>query len=145
MKDLGVLVDKSPMSQKCTLVAKKINGLLGSIKKNVTSRSSEVLLPFYSALVRPHLELCVQFWAPQLNRDKKLLERVQLRATKIIRGLGHLSDKDRLREQGLFSLQKREVTLPVLTKQRSLPTPIICDSVNTYLTTIPFQVIVESI
>ncbi|KFW63963.1 hypothetical protein AS28_08918, partial [Pygoscelis adeliae] len=110
-KDLGVLVDeKLDMSQQCALAAQKVKCILGCIQSSVASRAREGTLPLCSALVRPPLEHCVQLWSPQHKKDTDLLERVQRRVTKMIRGMEQLCYEERLREElGLFSLERRRL------------------------------------
>ncbi|GAB0175516.1 mitochondrial enolase superfamily member 1 [Grus japonensis] len=106
---MGVLVDnKFSMSQQCALVAKKTNGILGCMKKTVASRSREVILLLYSALLRPHLEFCVQFWAPQFKKDMDILKKFQQKTMKMIKSLEHLSNEESLTELRLFNLEKTE-------------------------------------
>ena len=76
-KDLGILVDeKLDMSWQCALAAQKASRILGCVKRSVASRSREASLPLYSALVRPHLEYCIQLWVCQHKKDMDLLKQV---------------------------------------------------------------------
>ncbi|PKU29209.1 hypothetical protein llap_20487 [Limosa lapponica baueri] len=109
-KDLGVLVDeKLNVSRQCALAAQKAPHTLGCIPSSVASRARGGILPLCSALVRLHLGCCIQLWSPQHRKDMDLLERVQRRAMKMIRGLEPLCWEDRLRELGVFSLEKRRL------------------------------------
>ena len=103
--------EKLDMSQQCALAAQNAKNILGCIKRGVATRETDGAdcPPLYSAFVSPHLECCIQSWAPQYRKDVKMLKRVQRRAPKMIRGQEHVSYEERLRELGLFSLEKRRL------------------------------------
>jgi hypothetical protein len=107
-RDLGVIIHKSmSVSRQCCEAAKKANRAVGQIKRTVTERSKEVIVPLYKSLVRPQLEYCVEAWRPYLKKDISVLEKVQRRATKMIEGMHDLTYEERLRACKLPSLEER--------------------------------------
>ncbi|MBN3307225.1 GTD2A protein, partial [Amia calva] len=106
-KDLGVYVDASlSPSKQCGEAIKKSNRMLGYIVKSVEFKTREVMLRLYNALVRPHLEYCVQFWAPHFQKDIAALEAIQRRASRLFPGLSY---SERLSELNLFTLEQRRL------------------------------------
>ena len=102
------MYEKLDMSQHCVPTAQKANCILGYIKREVAGRVREGIVPLCSALIRAHLQDCIQAWDSQHKKDMELLV-IQRRAAMVIRGLEHLSYKEGLRELGLFSLEKRRL------------------------------------
>uniref|UniRef100_A0A8C5MT82 Reverse transcriptase domain-containing protein n=1 Tax=Leptobrachium leishanense TaxID=445787 RepID=A0A8C5MT82_9ANUR len=115
-KDLGIIIDfKLSNNVQCQTAAAKASKVLACIKRGVHSRDENIILPLYKSMVRPHLEYAVQFWAPVLKKDIIALEKVQRRATKLIRGKEGLSYEARLTSLNLFSLEKRRLRGDLIT------------------------------
>ena len=83
-KDLGVTMNANiKLSEQCRIAASKGNQVLGMIRRNITYKDESLIVPLYKAIVRPHLEYCIQAWSPYLRKDIDMLEKIQRRATKL--------------------------------------------------------------
>ena len=107
-KDLGVLIseDLKPKKQIANIV-KKANRLLGMISRTLTCKNKANIMNLYKTLVRPILDYAAAIWNPHQKKDIEKLERVQRRATRMIRGLRNLTYEERLKKCNLTTLESR--------------------------------------
>ena len=109
-KDLGVTMNANmKVSEQCRIAASKGNQVLGMIRRNITYKDKSLIVPLYKAIVRPHLEYCIQAWSLYLRKDIDMLEKIQRRATKLNPGLRDLRYEERLKECGLTTLETRRL------------------------------------
>ena len=109
-KDLGVTMNANmKVSEQCRIAASKGNQVLGMIRRNITYKEKSLIIPLYKAIVRPHLEYCIQAWNPHLRKDVDMLEKIQRRATKLIPELRYLTYEERLKKCGLTTLETRRL------------------------------------
>ena len=93
------------VSEQCGIAASKGNKILGLIRRTIMYKEKQLIVPLYKAIVRPHLEYCIQAWRPCRKKDIDKLERIQGRATKIIPELRYLSYEIRLLQYSLTTLE----------------------------------------
>ena len=100
--------------------------------------NEHIFKKLFCAHVRSHLEYSVQFWCPYLRRDINLIESVQRRATKYLRGYSHLSYTERLKKLELPTLAYRrlrgsmiEVYKLINTYDKDVTTPFNIPETNT--------------
>ena len=109
-RDLGILVTRDLKShEQCTQGARKAQSVLGMVRRHFKELDKEDFTVIYNSYIRPHLEYCVQAWSPHLVKDKDCLERIQRRATKLVKGFSKLTYEDRLKKLGIYSLEKRRL------------------------------------
>ena len=69
--DLGVTMNANmKVSEQCRIAASKGNQVLGMIRRNISYKDKSLIVPLYKAIVRPHLEYCIQAWSPYLRKDR---------------------------------------------------------------------------
>lgn len=110
IKDLGVLFDKDlRFSQHISGKVAQAYKVLFLIRRNFRYLDPCSFVKLYKTLVRSHLEYCNSVWSPYRIGDIKAIEKVQMRATKFITSIKHLSYTDRLKHLKLPTLHYRRI------------------------------------
>ena len=99
------------MSERRGIAARKGNQLLGMIKRNITYRDKNRIIPLYKSTVRPRLERCIYAWRPHIPKYIDKLERVERRATKA-------NSWQRLSQWALWVLSVTAMALVCLQRRR---------------------------
>ncbi len=107
-RDLGVLISNSlKVADECQQAYAKANKMLGLVARMIRHKDMNLMLRLYKTLVRPHLEYASAAWSPHYAKDKKLLERVQHRFTRMFDELRDMEYAARLEILRLWSLEER--------------------------------------
>jgi len=102
-RDLGVLVtDNLSISTQRAEAAKKAMKVLSMVRQHFKDMDKECFTILYKSFIRPRLEYAIQAWSPYLQRDMDCLEKIQRRATKLVKGMKNLSYGQRLCNLGLI-------------------------------------------
>ena len=109
-KDLGVTFSGDmKVSEQCRIAASKGSQIIWLIRRTITNKEKQLIVPLYKAIVRPHLEYCIQAWMPYRKKDIDKLERIKRRATKTNPELRNLTYESRLLQCGLTTLGTRRL------------------------------------
>ena len=83
------------VSEQCGIAVSEGNLMQGLIRRTITYMEKQLIVPLYKAIVKPHLEYCIQAWTPYRKKGIDKLERIQRRTTKMIQELRDLSYENR--------------------------------------------------
>jgi len=90
-RDLGIVTTADfKVSRQCAEAASKANKVFGMVSRQFKDLDKEGFLIIYKGYVRPHLEYAIQAWSPYLKGDVNHLEKVQRRATRLVKGFKKL-------------------------------------------------------
>lgn len=108
VRDLGVTMSNDGgFRDHIQNIRQKASMVSSWILRTFKSRHKDVMLTLWKTMVRPHLDYCCQVWNPTLLSDKATLEQIQKSFVYKIRGFEHLNYHERLKEFGLYSLERR--------------------------------------